>query len=163
MSLYQLCEWIQNTESSTAIRDSLYLFPAIEGTHVLGLGMSVGLVMWFDLRLAGLMMIHRPVSEIFDGIKTWMSIGFGLMFVTGGILFWSLPLRCYGSAYFWTKMALLQLAGINIVLFHVTIDRRRADWDKAPIPPLGARIAGAVSLILWTAIIFVGRTMAYFL
>ena len=163
MSLYELCEWIQNTNSSTAIRDSIYLFPAIEGTHVLGLSMSVGLVMWFDLRLAGLMMRHRPVSEIHDGIKTWMYIGFGLMFVTGGILFWSLPLRCYGSIYFWTKMVLLILAGINIVLFHVTIDRSRNAWDKAPIPPLAARVAGITSLLLWTGIIFVGRTMAYFI
>jgi len=163
MSLYELCEWIQNTESSTAIRDSIYLFPAIEGTHVLGLGISVGLVMWFDLRLAGLMMRHRPVSEVFDGIKTWLFAGFGLMFVTGGILFWSLPLRCYGSVYFWTKMGLLVLAGINIIFFHATIDRNRAAWDKAPIPPFGARVAGLASLLLWMSIIFVGRTMAYFL
>ena len=163
MSLYELCAWIQNTQSSTAIRDSIYLFPTIEGAHVFGLGMSVGLVMFFDLRLAGLTLRHWPVSELFDAIKPWISIGFGLMFVTGGILFWSLPLRCYGSVYFRIKMALLILAGINIVLFHATIDRRRADWDKAPIPPSGARVAGVVSLLLWAAIIFVGRTMAYFL
>ena len=163
MSLRDLCQWIQNTPSSTAIRDSVYLFPTVEGTHVLALGISVGLVMWFDLRLVGLMMRHRTVSEVFDGIKTPMFIGFGVMFITGGILFWSLPLRCYGSAYFWAKMTMLILAGINIAFFHSTIDRRRAEWDKAPVPPLRARLAGVVSLFLWIAIIFVGRTMAYFL
>jgi hypothetical protein len=163
MSLYEICEWIQNTESSTAIRDSIYLFPVIEGTHVLGLSISVGMVVWFDLRLAGIMMTHRSVSDVFNGIKAWMFAGFGLMFATGGALFWSLPLRCYGSVYFWTKMVLLVLAGINIVIFHWTIDRKRASWDKAPIPPPGARLAGYVSLLLWSAIIFVGRTMAYFL
>lgn len=163
MTLYQLCEWIQNTDSSTAIRDSIYLFPAIEGTHVLALGMSVGLVMWFDLRLAGLMMRQRAVSDVFDGIKRWMFAGFAIMFVTGGILFWSLPLRCYGSVYFWAKMILLLAAGLNIIFFHVAIDRNRASWDKAPIPPLGARFAGFASLLLWMAVIFVGRTMAYFL
>jgi hypothetical protein len=36
-----------------------------------------------------------------------------------------------------------------------------AEWDKAPVPPLRARVTGAVSLILWTAIIVTGRTMAY--
>jgi hypothetical protein len=92
--------------------------------------------MWFDLRLAGLMMTHYPVSKVFDGIKSWMFTGFGRMFVTGGVLFWALPLRCYGSAYFWTKMGLLVIAGINIALFHTTIDRRRNNWDKAPVPPL---------------------------
>jgi hypothetical protein len=163
MFVYELCEWIQNTESSTAIRDSIYLFPAIEGTHVLALSMSVGLVMWFDLRLAGFMMRHRSVSQVFDGIKAWMLAGFTVMFITGAILFWSLPMRCYGSSYFWAKMLLLILAGINIVLFHLTIDRRRVLWDKDPIPPLGARLAGVASLLLWMGVIFVGRTMAYFL
>jgi hypothetical protein len=163
MSLYELCEWIQNTDSSTAIRDSIYLFPAIEGTHVLALSMSVGLVMWFDLRLAGFMMRDRAVSELFNDVKSWMFVGFAVMFLSGGILFWSLPLRCYGSVYFWVKMALLVLAGMNIVFFHVTVDRTRTAWDKWPIPPLGARLAGITSLVLWAAIIFVGRTMAYFL
>jgi hypothetical protein len=163
MSLYELCVWIQNTRSSTVIRDSVYLFPTIEGAHVLGLGMSVGFIFWFDLRLAGLMMTHRPVSEVFHGIKTWMSVGFGVMFLTGLTLFWSLPLRCYGSAYFWVKMGLLVLAGANIALFHSTIDRRRSEWDQDAIPPFRARAAGMASIVFWTAIIFTGRTMAYFL
>jgi hypothetical protein len=163
MSLYELCEWIQNTPSSTYIRDSIYLFPTIEGTHVLGLGMSVGLVMWFDLRLAGWMMRDRAVTEVYEGVRPWMWAGFGLMFATGAVLFWSLPLRCYGSAYFWIKMVLLVLAGVNIYLFHTRIDRRRAEWDTHPFPPRAARAAGLASLALWTAVIFVGRTMAYFL
>jgi hypothetical protein len=85
------------------------------------------------------------------------------MFTTGVVLFWSLPLRCYGSAYFWVKMGLLIVAGINIALFHATIDRKRTEWDAAAVPPFGARAAGVASLVLWTAVIFVGRTMAYFL
>jgi hypothetical protein len=35
------------------------------------------------------------------------------------------------------------------------------EWDLAPVPPLNARITGAISLILWTGIIITGRTMAY--
>ena len=163
MSLYDACMWIENTQSSIAIRSSIYAFPLIEGTHVLLLGMSAGLIMWFDMRLAGFIMRDRPVSEVFNAIKVWMFVGFGIMFITGGILFWSLPMRCYGSPYYWAKMIMLILAGINLAVYHLTIDRRRSEWDKAPIPPLQARIAGVSSLILWTAIIFVGRAMAYFL
>jgi hypothetical protein len=36
-----------------------------------------------------------------------------------------------------------------------------AEWDKSPVTPLRARMTGAISLILWTAIIITGRTMAY--
>ena len=163
MSLFELCQWIQDTQIGTAIRESLLVFPFIEGTHVLSLGLSVGTIMWFDLRLLGLVMPDEPVSEIFNQVKPWMLTGFVLMFTTGGLLFWSYAAKCYGSAYFRAKIALLLLAGLNVLLFHLTVDRRRAGWDKAPVPPVQARVAGFVSLVLWLSIIAVGRLMAYHL
>src|SRR5436305_2085888 len=66
MSILEICDWIQNTPSSTAIRESLWVFPIIEGSHVLALGLSVGTVLWFDLRLMGLAMRQHTVSEAFD-------------------------------------------------------------------------------------------------
>jgi hypothetical protein len=92
-----------------------------------------------------------------------MLTGFGIMFVSGVALFWALALRCYSSPFFWIKMALLLLAGINISIYHLTIDRRQTEWDKMLIPPIQARIAGLVSLVLWVGIIAAGRLMAYFL
>ena len=41
MSLLSICQWIQNTEFSTSLRESNYIFPIIETTHVLGLSLSV--------------------------------------------------------------------------------------------------------------------------
>jgi hypothetical protein len=88
-------------------------------------------------------------------------IGFALMFVTGLLLFWAEAIRAYGSAHFWIKIALLVAAGVNALMFETTAHRNMAEWDKAPVPPFRARLTGAVSLILWTAIIVTGRTMAY--
>lgn len=163
MSLLEIFQYIDATRSSTALRESLYLFPIIEGTHVISLALSVGLVIWFDLRLAGLILTDQPVSAVFRPIRPFMLTGFGLMFLTGGLLTWSLALRCYGSPFYWAKMIMLLLAGANIFVYHLTIDRRQTEWDKAPIPPVQARIAGLVSLVLWVGIIAAGRLMAYFL
>jgi len=48
---------------------------------------------------------------------------------------------------------------------HVTTDliadRQRHEWDTAGRPPLRARLAGGVSLVLWFGIIAAGRIMAY--
>jgi hypothetical protein len=128
---------------------------------VLALGLSVGAIMFFDLRLLGITMRRLPVSEVFRQVKPWMFIGYAIMFITGALLFWSYAAKCYESIYFQIKMVLLLVAGINIAVYHMTIDRRRDQWEKAPIPPLQARLAGLFSLILWTAVIAVGRTMAY--
>ena len=163
MSLLELCQWIQDTQVGTAIRESLLVFPIIEGTHVLGLGLSVGTVIWFDLRLMGILMRDMTVSEVFEQLKPWMFLGFALMFATGGLLFWSYAARCYASPYFRVKLVLLVMAAVNVVIYHFTIDRRRATWDKTPVPPFPARIAGFLSLSLWMSIVAVGRLMAYHL
>ena len=161
MSLFEMCQWIENTPSSTALRESLWMFPIVETSHVLGLAFSVGTVVWFDLRLIGAFMRRYSVSETFGYVKPWMFAGFAVMVVTGILLFWSHALQCYSSGYFRIKLVLLVLAGVNIAVFHSTIDRRRGEWDKAPIPPLQARLAGLTSLVLWLAVVAVGRLMAY--
>jgi hypothetical protein len=158
-----ICQYIDATQSSTALRESFYVFPIVEGIHVISLALSVGLVIWFDLRLAGFILKDQPVSEVFRPIRPYVLTGFGIMFVTGLALFWSLALRCYSSPFFWGKMLMLLLAGINISVYHLTIDRRQWQWDKMPTPPVQARIAGIVSLTLWIGIIAAGRLMAYFL
>jgi hypothetical protein len=137
------------------------MFPIVESAHVLGLAFSVGTVVWFDLRLLGISMGMYSVSETWEYLKPWMLAGFVLMMITGGFLFWAHALQCYNSSFFRIKLVLLLLAGLNPSVFHLTIDRSRAEWDKAPVPPLQARIAGFMSLVLWLSVVAVGRLMAY--
>jgi hypothetical protein len=163
MSPLEIFQYIDSTRSSTALRESYYVFPIVEGIHVISLALSVGLVIWFDLRLVGWILQDQPVSAVFRPLRPFLLAGFGIMFVSGVLLFWSLALRCYGSPFFWGKMIMLLLAGVNIAIYHLTIDRRQTEWDRAPFPPVQARIAGMVSLVLWVGIIAAGRLMAYFL
>jgi hypothetical protein len=163
MSIEAIFQYIDATSSSTALRESYYVFPLIEGLHVVSLALSVGLVMWFDLRLAGWILKDQSVSAVFRPIRPFMLTGFAITFITGSLLFWSLAMRCYGSPFFWAKVIMLVLAGVNIAIYHLTIDRRQTEWDDAAMPPAQARIAGLVSLTLWVGIIAVGRMMAYFL
>ena len=58
-------------------------------------------------------------------------------------------------------MDMLVLAGLNAWVFHGRVYRRVFDWDLAPIAPSAARIGGALSLVLWAAIIVSGRMIAY--
>jgi len=161
MSILEVCKAIQASAVGTGIRESEYLFPIVEGTHVLGLSVSVGTVMWFDLRLIGKIMRHIPVSEVFHQLRPWMFAGFVIMLTTGSLLFSAVAADAYANTYFRLKVVLLLMAGANVLLFHTTIDRRRSHWDKAPIPPLQARIAGLLSLVLWVGVIILGRLFAY--
>jgi len=161
MSLLDWFQWLQETPFSTAIRTSSYLYPLLEGTHVLGLAFSVGTILWFDLRLLGVTMRRDRVSEVFTQLRPWMSAGFLVMIVTGSLLFMSRPADAYVSTYFRIKFGLLILGALNVIIFHATLDRQRERWDTAEIPPFRARLAGLLSLILWFSIVAAGRIMAY--
>ena len=58
-------------------------------------------------------------------------------------------------------MATMALAGINAVAFHFISYERIAEWDTAPVPPFGARFAGALGLLLWVNVIVNGRLIPY--
>ena len=161
MTILEACQAIQASTIGTGIRESAYLFPIVESSHVLGLSLSVGTVMWFDLRLLGKIMRHIPVSEVFGQLRPWMFAGFAIMLTSGSLLFSAVAADAYANTYFRFKLVLLFVAALNMILFHSTIDRRRAEWDKAPLPPLPARVAGLLSLILWVGVIIAGRLFAY--
>ena len=161
MSLLEWCQWLQDTPVGAGIRESAYTYPIIEGSHVMGLALSVGTVMWFDLRLLGVAMRRDTVTNVFDQLRPWMALGFAVMVVTGALLFASRAVDAYESQYFRIKVGLLVLGAVNIVFFHTTIDRQRVEWDTAATPPPRARMAGALSLVLWFGIIAAGRIMAF--
>jgi hypothetical protein len=161
MSILTWCQWLQETPISTAIRESTSFWPILEGTHLLGMALMMAPVMMYDFRLIGVRWKSDPVSKVKWSFLPITFFGFVLMVTTGVLLFWSEPMKCYNSAYFRIKVAALILAGLNALVFHSTIDRTTAQWDTAAPPPFRARMAGILSLTLWTAVIFAGRYTAY--
>jgi hypothetical protein len=159
--LLTFCRWVHDSTFATALRESAVVYPLVQGSHVLSLGLSVGLVLWFDLRLLGIAMRKDSVSGVFEQLRPWMMLGFALMFVTGAMLFAARAVDAYASRYFRIKIGLLTLGAINIALFHTTVDRARHEWDTSAVPPLRARVAGALSVVLWFGIIAAGRVMAF--
>jgi len=159
--LLTACEWLYATSISVGIRESLWVFPIIETIHVLGLSLSVGVLFVSDLRLVGLALTRRPASALWSQLWPWMMAGFIVMFASGALLFWSQPVKAYQSIFFRIKLGLLVLAGLNAAFYHLTVFRRMGEWDRAPMPPLQARLTGWISLALWAGIIAAGRTMAY--
>jgi hypothetical protein len=153
--------WLEGTAASTGIRESLLLYPLIETTHVLTLCLFLGLIALLDLRLIGAGLRSIPVSQVAGRLLPWALAGFAIMAGTGMLLFLSSPVRASGNIFFRFKMGLMFLTGINALFFHFTIYRRVTEWDSAPVPPLRARAAGALSLLLWSGVVICGRMQAY--
>ncbi len=159
MTLFEICQWLQDTGPATALRESRYMFPLVETAHVLGLTFSVGLILMTDLRLIGAALKRESVSDVSRPLKPWMLSGFAMMFVTGALLFYCEAAKVYVSPTFRVKLIFLLLAGINALVFETTVGRSVLDWNQ--VVPARARLAGWVSLICWTGVIVFGRWTAY--
>ena len=161
MHLLSFCQWLEKTPAAAVMRDSLWTFDITETIHTLGIILVAGTIMLVDLRLLGLGLRREPVSHVVSRVVPWTLSGFGLMFLTGGWLFSAEATKLYHSPAFRIKMVLLSLAGLNALIFHLTIYRRSAEWDGMPVAPMRARLAGLASLVLWIGIIAAGRSIAY--
>jgi len=161
MSLLPFCQWLASTQGSIALHQSLYAYPLVESIHVLTLTVFVGLAGWLDLRLLGLSLRSLPVSEMVRRLLPWMQAGFAIMVASGILLFYAIPVRSYQNVFFRVKLIFLVLAGLNVWIFHSGVYRSIDRWDRAPVTPRSARLAGAASLILWACIIVAGRLIAY--
>jgi len=161
MSILSVCEWLESTEVGVLVRESLYGFPILAAIHILGLTVSVGTLVWFDLRLAGVTMPRCPVSSLYRRLIPWTLVGFGLMFLSGLLLFTGFATKAYGNVYFRIKLTAIVLAGVNALVYHRVTERRIAHWNDAARPPMPARLAGVISIVVWTIAIIAGRMMSY--
>ena len=64
-TIQSICHWLQHTEWSQDVLQSSLLFPFIEGSHIMALAISVGLVLILDLRLLnmGFSIAGRPPAR----------------------------------------------------------------------------------------------------
>ena len=156
-----LLEWVDGTAWSIALRESYYVWPLVESTHVLTIALFVGTAMMMDLRLMGVTFGSVSASDFTGRMLNWTRGGFAVLVMTGLLIFYSQPIRYYHNIFFRLKVILLIVAGVNIFLFHTRIHRKVAEWDLDTVPPRAARISGAVSIGVWLAIVVWGRLIAY--
>lgn len=161
MDLAAIFAWLENTNGSVAIRESILLYPIIETTHVLSLTLFLGMIAMLDLRLLAVALRGVPVSEVAERLLPWAFVGFALMVVSGLLLFYSGPVRASQNIFFQMKVVMIALAGVNALVFHRTIFKRVASWDNERTPPMRARMAGLCSMLLWVGVVVCGRLQAY--
>ena len=66
--LFSIAEQIESSALGVAIAESRFAYPVIEGIHLIGLAVSVGLIFLTDLRLMGLILAAMAVELLADGL-----------------------------------------------------------------------------------------------
>jgi hypothetical protein len=143
-----------------AMRDSPWLYPAVEIAHILGFTVLVGATFMFDLRVLGL---SRQISvrALSRHLLPW-SMGALLVIVPTGLMMFAAHAEdLLDNGAFELKMALLLAAGMNAAMFRTGPYQTVKSWDTNATAPLLARASVALSIALWIGVISCGRMIAY--
>jgi len=148
-----------------AMRQWLWLYPAVETVHIIGIGLLFGSIAVLDVRLLG---FSRGVSvrALARHVLPWSVGAFILIVPSGLLMFVAHATEFIQSPVFAIKICLIMAALLNAALFHAITFRTADVWDSQEMrnlsPPPSARLAGALSLLLWASVIACGRLLAYF-
>ena len=158
MSVLSFFQWCEASALGIAIRDSRWLFPAIEAVHLLGLALMGGLVLLVDMRMMGLAMPRKPVAALAREIQPWLIGALAVMLTTGLLLYASEPLKLYYNAAFWMKMAFLSSA----IVYTFTVRRAVLAADESRVGPVWGKLVALVSIALWAGVGIGGRAIGFY-
>jgi len=152
--------WVEQTALATAMRQELWLYPAVEILHIWGFVVLVGSIAMFDLRLLGLSP-RVSVQQLSRHLLPWTWGALLAIVPTGVLMFMAHADEFISNPAFLTKLALIIAAGINAAVFHLGPFRSVPAWDDGVSTPTVAKLHAALSLLIWMGVIACGRLLAY--
>src|ERR1700733_10163427 len=109
MTLYHTAQNIEASALGQTIRESTWLFPAIESTHLLALALLGGSILIMSLSILG-WGLKTPVAELYKSSHRYLNAAVIVLLISGVLLGVSEPVKLYGRQAFWVKMISLAVA-----------------------------------------------------
>ena len=157
MNLLPVFQWLEDTGVGRTVRDSIWLFPLIEGVHLGAFAVIGGTILLVDLRLCGFGLRRQPIALVAREAQPWLLGSLAVMIASGSLLFLSEAVKCYYSQPFRVKMSALFLA----VLFTFTVRQRAATAEPSPASPVRGRLVALASIALWGGVAWGGRWIGF--
>ena len=160
MDIHEFSRALYTTPFSTGIRETAGLIPITQSLHILAISVVVGSALVTDLRLAGVLATEETPQTVVRRYLPWMWAAITVLLLTGGILVLGEPNRDLTNPLFWIKMGLVVFAFALTLLFRYPILHPEFRLEHARWATLAKPLAW-VSLLVWVAVIFCGRWIAY--
>jgi uncharacterized protein DUF6644 len=153
MSLYHTAQNIEASALGQTIRESTWLFPAIESAHLLALALLGGSVLIISLSVLGVGLKTSP-AEIYKSAHRYMNAAVIVLLITGVLLGISEPVKLYGREAFLVKMISLGAALLITYAAFNPLVRRGAT---------GFRLRGVtvVTMAAWLLVAMAGRWIGF--
>ncbi len=157
-------QWLLAFNESSGIRwfmlDHMWAWPSMEILHYTGLSLLMGTIGLFDLRVLGWAK-RIPLQSLHKLVPLGVA-GFCLNVVTGVMFVTSFPDQYLYNPAFQTKVALLMVAGANMLLFYRLGYRDLRALGPGETASPRARLFTLISLLAWIGVIACGRLITFF-
>ena len=149
--------WFTAAHWGFLVNDKIWLFPAMEALHFIGLWILFGVTIIVNARMLGLMRaasfpaVHR--------LLPWAAIALATNIVTGMFFVLANPGMYLQSYPFGWKMALLVLAGAT--LLYQTVFEGAWHVQAGQDPPVRVKAVAVASAVLWLGVMYFGRMLPF--
>lgn len=153
MSLYHMAESIEASALGQTIRESTWLFPAIESTHLLALALLGGAVLIIALAVLGVG-LKTPPADLYKSSRRYMDAAVITLLISGILLGVSEPVKLYDRQAFWVKMISMFIAiALTYFAFNPMV-RRGATGFKV-------RSVTLLTMAAWLMVAMAGRWIGF--
>ena len=155
--LLPMFKWFDGSAMGNWVRDSRWIFPAIEAVHIVALALLFGAILMLNLRLLGLTLKTKPVAQLARELAPWILVSLIIILSSGVLLFASEAMKAYASVPFQVKMLFLFAA----MIFHYTIYWKLTRSSDGTIGAVWGKLAAIVSILLWLGVGLGGRGIGF--
>lgn len=134
----------------------VWVWPAAEALHFIGLWLLFGVVLLVNLRMLGLM--KQASFPALHRLLPWGMLGLAINIVTGMIFVIAAPGQYANPAFYW-KIGLLLAAGFNL-LYLTVFDEPWAVGAGQDAPITAKTLAGS-AIVLWIGVMYFGRMLPF--
>lgn len=131
-----------------------WAFGATEVVHIVSLAVAIGLIAVVDLRLLNQGLVDATPARLLRATTIGTLVGVVVAITTGFMIFSTDPARYVAHPAMRLKLVLLLVA----LVFNYTVHGRVALASRSPAV---CRSVAAVSLVLWSSVVFSGIFYAF--
>ena len=161
LAVSEFCKWLAATSLSQTIQTTGWIIPALQTIHILSVAVVFSSAILVDLRIWRLLERDVPMPEVARRFLPTVWPVLLILLTTGSLLIIGEPRRSLLNSTFYLKMALLAVAIVLTAGLQRSISSSPNSWDRNRARRMAGRFAASVSILVWCAILFAGRWIAY--
>jgi len=159
--MHAFADWLSQTSVSLAIQTREWVIPTIQSIHIVAIAIVMGSSFMIALRVWGWAGRDQTLEQTIARFAPWVTGALVVLLLTGTVMITGEPARELLALSFWLKMILVATGTAVMVGLRRSVSRRGAQVQLAAQGATRTRAGALLALLIWVAVIVLGRLIAY--